>query len=205
MFLIALDNLMEIAPDAVAKWKPVRESVAQNCRKHLWDSKKQKFIPHIYLEKGSPFPAGFDENEIYYFGGTTIAIEAGLLSKEEIKASLDEMVSRVKQAGAATIGLTLYPPYPEGYFANKIMNPVYSYQNGGDWTWFGGRMIQQLIKAGFLQEAYEQIQPMVKRVKDNNGFYEWYTVDNKPKGSGTFRGEAGVLYTAITMLENAVK
>jgi hypothetical protein len=170
----------------------------------LWDSTKQKFIPHIYLEMGSPFPVDFDESQIYYFGGTTIAIEAGLLTKDEVKTSLDEMVKRVKQAGAPSIGLTLYPPYPEGYFANKIMNPVYSYQNGGDWTWFGGRMIQQLIKYGFVREAYEQVQPMVKRVKDNNGFFEWYSVDNKPRGSGTFRGEAGVLYSAIVMFEELI-
>ncbi|MBL7971023.1 MAG: hypothetical protein JNL03_05840 [Prolixibacteraceae bacterium] len=205
MFIIALNNLTELLPATKGKWDPIRESIAQNSRKYLWDSAKQKFIPHIYLEKGSPFPADFNENEIYYFGGTAIAVEAGLLSKEEIKISLDEMIKRVKQAGAPSIGLTLYPPYPEGFFANKIMNPEYSYQNGGDWTWFGGRMIQELIKNGFLQEAYEQIQPMVKRVKDNNGFYEWYSVDNKPRGSGTFRGEAGVLYSAITMLEEAVK
>jgi len=205
MFVIALNNLTEMIPSAKKKWNPIKESIAKNCRKHLWDSEKQKFIPHIYLEKGSPFPADFNEKEIYYFGGTAIAIEAGLLSKEEIKVSLDEMIKRVKQAGAATIGLTLYPPYPEGYFVNKIMNPVYSYQNGGDWTWFGGRMIQQLIKYGFVQEAYEQVQPMLKRVIDNKGFYEWYSVDNKPRGSGTFRGEAGVLYTAIEMFEKAVK
>ena len=43
---------------------------------------------------------------------------------------------------------------------------------------------------------------MVKRVKDNDGFFEWYTVDNKPKGSGAFRGEAGVLYKAIMMFED---
>ncbi len=205
MFVIALNNLMEMIPAAKQKWNPIKENITQNCRKHLWDTTKQKFIPHIYLENGSPFPADFDESQIYYFGGTTIAIEAGLLSKEEIKASLDEMIKRVKQAGAATIGLTLYPPYPEGYFVNKIMNPVYSYQNGGDWTWFGGRMIQQLIKYGFVQEAYEQVQPMLKRVIENNGFYEWYSVDNKPRGSGTFRGEAGVLYTVIGMFEQAVK
>ena len=77
----------------------------------------------------------------------------------------------------------------------------YGYQNGGDWTWFGVRMIQQLAINGFAQEAYEQLQPMVKRVMDNDGFYEWYTVDNKPNGSGTFRGSAGVLYKAITLLE----
>ena len=205
MFVIALNNLTEMLPATKTKWEPIRETIAKNCRKHLWDSAKQKFIPHIYLEMGSPFPVDFDESQIYYFGGTTIAIEAGLLTKDEVKASLDEMVKRVKQAGAPSIGLTLYPPYPEGYFANKIMNPVYSYQNGGDWTWFGGRMIQQLIKYGFVQEAYEQVQPMVKRVKDNNGFYEWYSVDNKPRGSGTFRGEAGVLYSAIVMFEELIK
>jgi len=203
MFVIALNNLTEMIPSAKQKWNPIRENIDKNCRKHLWDNEKQKFIPHIYLEKGSPFPADFNENEIYYFGGTAIAIEAGLLSKKEIKISLNEMIKRVKQAGAGSIGLTLYPPYPAGFFANKIMNPEYSYQNGGDWTWFGGRIIQQLIRYGFVQEAYEQVQPMLKRVKDNNGFYEWYSVDNKPRGSGTFRGEAGVLYTAIVMLENA--
>jgi glycogen debranching enzyme len=201
MFIIALDNLMEMIPATKKKWNTIKESIAQNCRKNLWNKEKHKFIPHIYLN-GSPFPADFDENQIYYFGGTTIAIEAGLLSKEEIKISLEEMIKRVKLAGAATIGLTLYPPYPEGYFVNKSMNPAYSYQNGGDWTWFGGRMIQQLIKYGFVKEAYAQAIPMVKRVKNNNGFYEWYSVDNKPRGSGTFRGEAGVLFTAIRMFED---
>ena len=48
------------------------------------------------------------------------------------------------------------------------------------------------------------MQPFVKRVKDNDGFYEWYTVENKPMGSGTFRGSAGVLYDAILMFENYV-
>lgn len=62
-------------------------------------------------------------------------------------------------------------------------------------------MIQQLIKNGFVEEAYEQMQAMVKRVKDNDGFYEWYTVKNEPEGSGTFRGSAGVLYKAILMFE----
>jgi len=204
MFIVALQNLAEMDPAKKQKWQKLDKAIAGNCKKYLWDSKRKKFIPHIYLS-GSPFPASFDENEVYYFGGTTVAIEAGLLTKAQVKEALDEMVRRVKLAGAASIGLTLYPPYPEGYFKNKIMNPVYNYQNGGDWTWFGGRMIQQLIKYGYIQQAYEQILPMVKRVQDNNGFYEWYSVDNKPRGSGTFRGEAGVLYTAIVMFEKLGK
>ena len=165
----------------------------------LWDEENQKFIPHVYLDK-SPYPIDFNENEIFYHGGTAVAIEAGLLSKEQIKISLDKMIANVKSSGAGSIGLTLYPPYPEWAFENKGMYP-YGYQNGGDWTWFGGRMIQQLVKNDLVKEAYEQLIPMTSRVVKNDGFYEWYTVDNKPKGSGTFRGSAGVLYKSIVLLE----
>ncbi|MGI6340040.1 MAG: GH36-type glycosyl hydrolase domain-containing protein [Bacteroidales bacterium] len=201
MFIIALDNLMEMIPAYRDKYGTVRSNLAENTRKHLWDPVSRKFIPHIYLDRGSPFPPDFDENQIYYFGGTAVAIEAGLLTPDEVLASLVEMKRRVELAGAASIGLTLYPPYPEGFFENKIMNPEYSYQNGGDWTWFGGRMIQQLISYGFIKEAYEEVLPMVRRVRDNDGFYEWYSRNNEPRGSGIFRGEAGVLYKAITMFE----
>ena len=199
MLVIALNNLIEMLPAMKEKWQPIRDKIAENTMKYLWDEQNQKYIPHVYLD-GSPFPDDFNENEIFYHGGTAVAIEAGLLSKDQIKVSLDKMIENVKASGAGSIGLTMYPPYPEDSFENKSMYP-YGYQNGGDWTWFGGRMIQQLIENGFVEEAYEQMQPMVKRVKDNDGFFEWYTVNNEPKGSGTFRGSAGVLYKAILMFE----
>lgn len=203
MLVIALDNMMELLPDTKGRWKSVRDGIAKNVRKYLWDAKAQKFIPHIYLN-GSPFPPSLDENTIYYHGGTAVAIEAGLLSKAEIKVSLEKMIQNVKVSGAATIGLTVYPPYPEGSFMGKGMYP-YGYQNGGDWTWFGARMIQQLVRYGFVKEAVDQLQPMVDRVITNKGFYEWYSVDNKPSGSGTFRGEAGVLYKSVEMLQDWAK
>jgi len=200
MFLIAVDNFLELVPEKKGKWQSIRDEVAANVRKHLWDDANKKFFPHIYID-GSPFPDDFDENAIYYHGGTAVAIEAGLLSSDEIKNSLDKMVENVKAINAGSIGLTLYPAYPEGFFKNKGMYP-YGYQNGGDWTWFGARMIQQLVRNGFIQEAYDQLLPMTDRVKVNDGFFEWYTVKNEPKGSGTFRGSAGVLYKSILLLEH---
>ncbi len=199
MMLIALDNLMELFSDLREKWQPIRNQMAQRVMEVLWDEENQKFIPHVYLDQ-SPYPDDFDEGLIYYHGGTAVAIEAGLLTHEQIRISLNKMVSNVEASGAASIGLTLYPPYPEWAFENKGMYP-YGYQNGGDWTWFGGRMIQQLALHGFIEEAYQQLLPMTQRVIDNDGFYEWYTIDNQPEGSGTFRGSAGVLYKAIRLLE----
>jgi len=206
MFIIAINDFLSIAdlsPKSQKYWKGIKNSIATNIRKHLWDKAQQKFIPHIYLN-GSPFPASFNESEIYYHGGTAIAIEAGLLSKEEVKIAYKKMQENVKKANAATIGLTIYPVYPEGFFKNKGMGP-YSYQNGGDWTWFGGRMVSQLIRYNLIDEACEAMEPMLDRVIKNKGFYEWYTPDNKPQGSSSFRGEAGVLWSAITELEQKTK
>ena len=199
MLVIALNDFLEFFPEKESTWGRFRKSIQNNIREYLWDGEKQKYRPHIYLN-GSPFPNDFDEDAIFYHGGTAVAIEAGLLSKEEIQISLEKMISNVEASGAPSIGLTLYPPYPEGSFKNKGMYP-YGYQNGGDWTWFGGRMIQQLVRYGFVQEAYEQGMPMFERVQANDGFFEWYSVNNEPKGSGTFRGSAGVLYKAIEMME----
>jgi hypothetical protein len=201
MFVIALGNMAEFATtvDEKHKWEKLKKNTEENIRKYLWDSEKGKFIPHIYL-KDSPFPSDFNENAIWFHGGTAVAIEAGLLSEKEIKASYDQMQVNVKLSGAPTIGLTLYPPYPEGIIKDSNASRPYIYQDGGDWTWFGGRMVQQLIANGFPEEAYEALRPMIDRVIANNKFYEWYGIDGKPMGSGDFRGEAGVLAKAVEML-----
>jgi hypothetical protein len=62
------------------------------------------------------------------------------------------------------------PPYPAAEFPN--MKP-YMYQNGGDWTWFGGRMIQALIRQGMRKEAYAELDPMINRVLAHNGATEF--------------------------------
>jgi hypothetical protein len=202
MFIIAINNFLDLAGSKhpnYHKWRDRVDNLKKNTMKHLWNSQQHKFLPHIYL-KDSPFPKNFDENSIYYHGGTAVAIEAGLLTPNQIKRACQDMINNKRSAGAATIGLTVYPPYPKDFFANPSMAP-WSYQNGGDWTWFGGRAIQQLIHYGFVEEAFQEILPMVERVKKNNGFYEWYSVNNTPHGSGQFRGSAGVLGKAIVMIQ----
>jgi Amylo-alpha-1,6-glucosidase len=203
MLVIALNDYLELigeeAKDA-ARWKEERENLHRAIRQHLWDAKRQKFIPHVYID-GSPFAKDFDENAIYYHGGTAVAIEGGLLSREEVRHAGARMEQDVHDAGASSIGLTIYPPYPLGFFKNPQLTVPYTYQNGGDWCWFGGRMIQQLVKYGFIEEAYRNLRPMVERVKRVGDFHEWWTRDDQPRGSAQFRGSAGVLGQAIEMLQ----
>lgn len=202
MLIIALKNMEEMTSDTSDKkhWKELHASIKSNSKKYLWDTSKNKFIPHIYID-GSPFSNNFDENAIHYHGGTAVAIEAGLLNKEEIAIVVEQMKTNVKLSGAPTIGLTVYPPYPEEVLG-KDVSAEYHYQNGGDWTWFGGRMIQQLIAYEFVEEAYTLAKPMFERVLENEGFFEWYDIKGNPKGSAEFKGSAGVLAKSISMFKN---
>jgi len=202
MFVIAMEYMAGFEENESSKQyrKQLKKSFSENIRKYLWDEKNKKFIPHIYLD-ASPFPESFNENAMHFHGGTAIAVEAGLLSKDEILAVYSQMLENVRLSGAPSIGLTIYPPYPDGLIEGSNTCKPYIYQNGGDWTWFGGRMVQQLVANGFAAEAYTSIRPMIDRVIANGKFYEWYGIDGKANGSGDFRGEAGVLAQAVTMLK----
>ena len=202
MFVIALGYMADFAnqPSEKNRWEKMKHDFELNIRKHLWDSVNNKFIPHIYLN-GSPFPEDFDENAVHFHGGTAVAIEAGILTDNEIMTVYRQMLENVRLSGAPSIGLTIYPPYPDGIIEGSNTCKPYIYQNGGDWTWFGGRMIQQLISHGFVEEAYISVRPMLDRVIANDKFYEWYDIEGKPRGSGDFRGEAGVLAKTIRMMK----
>jgi len=199
LLLVAMGEYLETIGagnvSLAATWQDRRARLHRAVREHLWDESAQKFVPHIYLE-GSPFPETFDESKVYYHGGTAVAIEADLLTPQEVLISYGQMRANMRLCGAATLGLTLYPVYPQGTFKNKGMGP-FSYQNGGDWTWFGARMVRQLARSGYAAEAYRELVPMLERVIHHQGFHEWWSVDNQPRGSGSFRGSAGVLIEAI--------
>lgn len=204
MLVIALqDYIALVAKDSARKtyWTKRLTALQKNIRAHLWDKTNEKFIPHLYLFD-SPFPPDFNEWEIYYHGGTAVAITAGLLTKKEVLRAYHKMLDNQHKAGAASIGLTLYPAYPKGYFIHPVLTYPYTYQNGGDWTWFGARMVTQLVKYGFIKEARSAITPMIDRTLKYNDFNEWYTLQNLPApGTGSYRGTAGVLWEALTELE----
>ncbi len=161
----------------------------------------ERIRPGIRMAEAAGIPLALENCPHTYFDwGTAIAIEAGILNNEEISKVLSQMKINVKQSGAPSIGLTVYPPYPEEVLGKNV-SPPYHYQNGGDWTWFGGRMIQQLIANGFVEEAYTLAKPMFDRVLENNGFYEWYKMDGTPEGSANFKGSAGVLAKSIAMFQ----
>lgn len=110
----------------------------------------------------------------------------------------------MRAAHADSIGLTAYPPYPAASFpcclSGKFAMTPYAYQNGGDWDWFGARMVQDLIANGMYSQAYQTITPMLARVIKAGNFYEWWTPAGQPEGSSSYLVAAGELGLAALQL-----
>ncbi|TVP81078.1 MAG: hypothetical protein EA353_02300 [Puniceicoccaceae bacterium] len=225
--LLAIDDLLAIdCLDATqtADWKGRRDALAQAIRDVLWDEKRGKFVPHRYLEEGSPFPPELDEDAIFFPLGTALAIRAGILNEEETARSWTATVEAVSRAGAASIGFSPWPPYPEKMYAAKGIQP-WGYANGGDWTWWGAQTAAAYATAGYTIEAYHATLPMVERVLRDREFFEWYDRNNVPagkikdpspedkakgwgalaKGAAQFRGAAGALIIVIDLLRQQAK
>lgn len=198
--LVDLQFLQGASGRSTAAWATRERDLRAAVRTHLW--KGTQFVPHIYLDKGSPFPAGFDESRIYYQGGTAVAIQAGLLEPAEATQAFARMIRNRIDSGSGSVGVSLYPPYPAGFFANtEYMGSEYFYQNGGDWPWFGARIAQQMVLRGQAQVAYQELGPMLDRVIRDDGFFEWYTRDGAARGSAEYRGTAGQIAAAIDLLQ----
>ena len=225
--LLALDDLfaLDVLDAAQSKlWQRRRDALAESIRKVLWDAESGKFVPHRYLEEGSPFPPELDEDAIFFPLGTALAIRAGILTEAETARSWAATLEAVRRAGAASIGFSPWPPYPAGCYAAKGIQP-WGYANGGDWTWWGAQTAAAYAEAGYISEAYEALLPMVERVLRDREFFEWYDRRNVPagkiknpspeernkgwgalaKGAAQFRGAAGTLVIAMDLLRKLAK
>lgn len=103
------------------RWDAVHAELRRAVRRYLWPKGRPHPLPHYYLD-GSPFPASFNESAIRPHGSMAVAAQAGLLSKAEVLAAYRTMRDSVRRAAATgrngsrthyTIGLTVFPAYPE--------------------------------------------------------------------------------------------
>ncbi len=110
------------------------------------------------------------------------------------------MKENIREAGVRSIGLTIWPLYAVESVGSKDFHKPFAYQNGGDWPWWGGRIVQGLAVTGLVDEAEEVLIPILEMVEEFDGFYEWHGPDGTPHGSKSFRGAAGAVCKAIRML-----
>lgn len=177
-----------------ALWVKKSESIKENSNKWLWQKERGFYKVHLHLDS---LHHDFDEEDIFAMGGNTVAIISGLADREKSRQIIARALERQKSSKISTISGTLLPPYPANLFKHPLLDDPFEYQNGGQWDWFGGRLIYAMFENGFSRMAKEKLIEILRKNLANRGFFEWENREGAGQGSDYFCGSAGSLSKAI--------
>jgi hypothetical protein len=180
--------------DTADFWEKTAAELKSEANRRLWQDDKGFYRIHIHL---TPWLHAFDEDEIYAMGGNAQAVISGLADRRQAERIIEEALARQRRLGVSTISGSLLPPYPPGFFKHPALDETYEYQNGGQWDWFGGRLILAMFENGFAREALASLLEVVKKDLANEGLFEWDTKDGAGRGSDFYAGSAGSLARAL--------
>jgi hypothetical protein len=175
-------------------WLKKAVSLREAADRYLWQEEKGFYRVHIHLD---PFPHDFDEDDMFAMGGNTQAVLAGLADTEKAGRIIRAALDRQESFHLSTVSGSLLPPYPAGFFRHPAMDEPYEYQNGGQWDWFGGRLVLAMFENGFSAEAREKLIEIAAKNIRNGGLFEWDTKDGSGRGSDDYAGSAGSLARAL--------
>ncbi|MBN2408331.1 MAG: hypothetical protein JXE07_01230 [Candidatus Aminicenantes bacterium] len=176
------------------KWTTRAASLRESTNRHLWQGGKGFYRVHIHLD---PFPHDFAEDDMFAMGGNAQAIIAGVADAGKAHRIIRTALERQETFGLSTISGSLLPPYPAGFFKHPAMDEPYEYQNGGQWDWFGGRLILAMFETGWSAVAREKLIEIAAKNVRNGGLFEWDTQDGRGRGSDYYAGSAGSLARAL--------
>jgi hypothetical protein len=176
------------------KWSRRERIIAGNCRQRLYLPERGYFLIHRAAGDRELLKL---EKEILAIGGNAEAIRAGLLDGKEIVRLLRVLEERRRQYQLRTVSFTLLPPYPQDFFPHPLLKSPWSYQNGGEWDWIGGRLVSALYQAGFRAEAEKYLQEIAAKNLAEMNIFEWSDQGGNGQGALFYTGAAGVLGEAI--------
>jgi hypothetical protein len=183
-------GIQERADSWIRKAAALREAADR----YLWQEDKGFYRVHIHL---SPFPHDFDEDGMFAMGGNAQAIISGLADPGKAGLIIKAALERQDEFRISSICGSLLPPYPAGFFRHPAMDEPYEYQNGGQWDWFGGRLVLAMFENGFSAQAKEKLIEIIRKNILNGGLFEWDTKDGTGRGSDDYAGSAGSLARAL--------
>ena len=178
-------------------WRRRAEALRRAADRWLWQEDRGYYRVHIHSE---PWRHDLDENAMFAMGGNAQALVSGLAGPpggERPRRIIAEALSRQKEYEISTVSGSLLPPYPAGFFRHPALDEPYEYQNGGQWDWFGGKLVLAMFGSGVAREARTKLLEIARKAVGNAGFHEWDTRDGRGRGSDFYSGSAGSLARAL--------
>ncbi len=182
------------ADERAAFWTKQATEIRRAADRVLWQASRGYYRVHNHLDD---LRHDFDEDAMFAMGGNAAAVAAGLAGPDKERRIFDEALRRQPEYGISTIGGAILPPYPGGVFRHPMVDEPYEYQNGGQWDWFGGRLVAAMFRDGRAVEARAKLLEIARKAVANNGLYEWDSPGGEGRGSDFYSGSAGALAGAL--------
>lgn len=187
--------------EAAGHWEPAsrwrREAVRlrENVQRFLWQPERGFFRLHLHL---LPWRHPFDEDAMVAIGNA-VAVYAGLAEPDQALRVFDALERARVRGGATKPGLSLQPPYPEGFFALPQMYNEGHYQNGGVWDWWGAVQVTAEFEHGASAAGLKHLLQLAQEWTAHPGaIAEWQSPQtNRLEGSPNYAGAAGTASEAV--------
>ncbi|PYQ55846.1 MAG: hypothetical protein DMF78_00755 [Acidobacteria bacterium] len=179
------------------RWEQRARLGAEAIDRELWQRERGFFRMHIPLSWPGPGAPPADDEDRFALGGNAVALLDGLGDEDGVRRVLSVATKRARAQEVTTLSGVLLPPYPAGFFRHPILRESYAYQNGGQWDWFGGRLLLAAFERGQAQAARRELGRIAAQAVRNGGLFEWSTRDGRGRGSGRYAGSAGALGAAV--------
>ncbi len=177
-----------------ADWEARASDIRRRTDRALWQEGPGFYRVHAHV---TPLVHAFDEDALFAMGGNAEAIDSGLASPDKARRILAAALARQKQYGLSTISGTMLPPYPAGTFRHSMVDEPYEYQNGGQWDWFGGKLVLALFRGDDPARGEAALLEIARKATANQGLFEWDDPRGRGRGSPRFSGSAGSLGKAL--------
>jgi hypothetical protein len=146
------------------------EELRRATNAHLWNEDGGFYRLHVHV---TPLTHPFPEEQMVAVSNA-LAVSVGLSDPAQTNSAFASLERARLSAGAGKPGLSIYPPYPPGFFAHPQM---YSgeYQNGGLWDWWGGIQITAEFESGHSTLARAHLNLVARDWASHpQEIYEWH-------------------------------
>ena len=180
----------DLAEKQLARARGLRQAAAEL----LWQPARGYYRTHLHIP---PVRHAFDEDAIVSIANA-VAVYTGLADPSERGPIFRALEEARLAAGATKPGLSLAPPYPQGFFDYPQMTPG-RYQNGGVWDWWGGIQISAEFWNGQASLARAHLEMVASDWAQSPGeVFEWQEPRSRRNaGSRAYAGAASTMTEAI--------
>jgi hypothetical protein len=170
------------------------ERIRLSTDRELWNEEHEVYRIHVHI---TPFSHPFPEDEMVSISNALVAY-VGLSDPSRSSKVLASLERARLSAGASKPGLSIYPPYPPGFFSHPQMSAG-RYQNGGLWDWWGAVQITAEFENGKSSTALAHLRMVAREWAMHPGqIFEWQVpADDQGWGSHNYGSAAATMAEAI--------